>query len=537
MEPSSLTRSASSRPSHLPSHVKDLTTASLRSPSIGPSPHRPSPAKLHPPLSSAEKPLLSMSNGSLPHKNDPPLSPPTKRQLLPRSGSGFRPPNEHRQTIFCSFLAGVIFVLFCAMRLGPEEPRVFDAVSLDGLSHLSEECSFLEQLPYSPANPPLGRFKAAGIHTFVFMASHRVSAWEFAIIGLGAKDLRDAWEAMEEGCLWVSFEGPKGIKGKLEYIFPGDHKGLMYETIILRCYLDKGTSNTAGGTLFVDIHGEDVLVRREDPGRRTINPPTPLPHKLSFCSLLLSQKVRANRVQEFLLYIRFFGVDHVVLYDGGAIDDDFLNAIDPFVKAGFVDMVDVRGVTRFDAVHDTLVVNDCALRTRFESQWTMVGAFDEWPIVMRPHALPRLFALNAGRPWISFGAHPFHSQLCTPLHDNDEWPIERMVFWKQDPICANSSLDPKQCPGEAGRRRFFFDPRQVLALLPHTCVAPLLGGIHLNTTIIRSYYFESLVDPASLLCEYHMMGGSEPKLWKKNAHLSKTIRQGRVSGLLSLPTL
>ena len=55
------------------------------------------------------------------------------------------------------------------------------------------------------------KFKAYGTHGFVFVSTHRVSEKSFATVGLGARGLHGRWGKENDGCLWVSLDGPKGI--------------------------------------------------------------------------------------------------------------------------------------------------------------------------------------------------------------------------------------------------------------------------------------------------------------------------------------
>ncbi|CAI7771418.1 unnamed protein product [Closterium sp. NIES-53] len=115
-------------------------------------------------------------------------------------------------------------------------------------------------------NPLPGRFTPHGVNTFVFISSHRISPLDFAVIGLSARGMRSQWRSPQSngphssseqggeedesgGCVWVSYEGPHTIKGSLEYLFPGDHGGMPYETIVIRCNLDKRTPADPGESL------------------------------------------------------------------------------------------------------------------------------------------------------------------------------------------------------------------------------------------------------------------------------------------------
>ncbi|CAI7743325.1 unnamed protein product [Closterium sp. NIES-54] len=97
------------------------------------------------------------------------------------------------------------------------------------------------------------------------------------------------------------------------------------------------------------------------------------------------------------------------------------------------------------------------------------------------------------------------------------------------------SGDPNMCLGEAGMRRVMFDPRQVQAMAEHYSAIPFRGGVDLNASVMHTNKYTGLLEPAALICEYHLMKGSEPRSYKRKMHVAKLIRQGRQAGLISLP--
>ncbi|CAI5999099.1 unnamed protein product [Closterium sp. NIES-64] len=461
------------------------------------------------------------------------------------------------------------------------------------------------KLPYRPSNPEWGRFTPHGVNTFVFISAHRVSPLDFAVIGLSARGMRSQWHSPQSngprssseqggeedvggGCVWVSYEGPHTIKGSLEYLFPGDHGGMPYETIVIRCNLDKRTpadpgcvwvsyegphtikgsleylfSGDHGGMPYETIvircnldkrtpahPGRDMLVYREDDlrpapsastaaaaaavgeaeeeraaaAKRILNPPRPLPHHISFCSLLIDREHTPARVLEHMQYLLFFGADDFIFYD-----DRLRDAVSRFMEADMLQVVDLRGLADLPARHNVITMNDCLYRTRFTSEWVISLAFDELPHVVGPFRLSTLLAYHAGRPWLSMGSYSWHIELCLPITAPDHWLQQRMVFRSVHPTCrpnsaaitptitptiittppppppppldlngtsanttgnatnsqladaaaaaaggANASVtvtegpseplfsgDPNMCLGEAGMRRVMFDPRQV----------------------------------------------------------------------------
>ncbi|CAI5487317.1 unnamed protein product [Closterium sp. Naga37s-1] len=510
---------------------------------------------------------------------------------------------------------------------------------------MTDTCQNLMKLPFRPSNPEWGRFTPHGVNTFVFISAHRVSPLDFAVIGLSARGMRSQWhspqsngprssseqggeEEVSGGCVWVSYEGPHTIKGSLEYLFPGDHGGMPYETIVIRCNLDKRTPADPGGALFYHISGRDMLVYREEDlrpapsastaaaaaavgeaeeeraaaAKRILNPPRPLPHHISFCSLLIDREHTPARVLEHMQYLLFFGADDFIFYDGGGFSDRLRDAVSRFTEADMLQVVDLRGLADLPARHNVITMNDCLYRTRFTSEWVISLAFDELPHVVGPFRLSTLLAYHAGRPWLSMGSYSWHIELCLPITAPDHWLQQRMVFRSVHPTChansaaitptitptiittpppppppplafnetsanttgnattsqladaaaaaggANASVtvtegpseplfsgDPNMCLGEAGMRRVMFDPRQVQAMGEHYSAIPFRGGVDLNASVMHTNKYTGLLEPAALICEYHLMKGSEPRSYKRKMHVAKLIRQGRQAGLISLP--
>ncbi|CAI7743322.1 unnamed protein product [Closterium sp. NIES-54] len=346
---------------------------------------------------------------------------------------------------------------------------------------MTDTCQNLMKLPYRPSNPEWGRFTPHGVNTFVFISAHRVSPLDFAVIGLSARGMRSQWRSPQSngphssseqggeedesgGCVWVSYEGPHTIKGSLEYLFPGDHGGMPYETIVIRCNLDKRTPADPGGALFYHISGRDMLVYREDDlrtpsslaaaaavgkgnleaegaaaAKRILNPPRPLPHHISFCSLLIDREHTPARVLEHMQYLLFFGADDFIFYDGGGFTNRLQDAVARFTEADMLQVVDLRGLADLPARHNVITMNDCLYRTRFSSDWVISLAFDELPHVVGPFRLSTLLAYHAGRPWLSMGSYSWHIELCLPITAPDHWLQQRMVFRSVHPTCHPNS--------------------------------------------------------------------------------------------------
>ncbi|CAI7854249.1 unnamed protein product [Closterium sp. NIES-53] len=296
--------------------------------------------------------------------------------------------------------------------------------------------------PFSPLSSP-ALFTPHGMPTFIFASSHRLHASAFAVVGLGARAGRYLWGSREETCLWISLDGPRAITGTLVYYFPEDANGLkvnglpprdpsrvsLYETVIIQCTLSAPTPADSAGTLFATIHGDEVLIRRENlpkkvsssnrtsgsDGLLALDPPTPLPRWLTVCTQLITQPVRPERVLEQIQLFTYYGADSFLVYDGGGVDELLRQALRPYVTAGMVEIVPLMGLSHLSAQLDVLVTNDCLYRTRFTSRWTTFVTLEELPFVFNGRLSLRM-ALedNEDAPWLSVGSYEWSIKLCAP---------------------------------------------------------------------------------------------------------------------------
>ena len=86
-----------------------------------------------------------------------------------------------------------------------------------------------------------------------------------------------------------------------------------------------------------------------------------------------------------------------------------------------------------------LVVNDCALRTRASSEWTVMLDLDEYVNVIAPphRLLPFLETSLGGRPCLSMGSMTYNTKVCTQ-EEGSRWAVERMVFHDPAIYCKHA---------------------------------------------------------------------------------------------------
>lgn len=404
------------------------------------------------------------------------------------------------------------------------------ARGMERLGLLSSKCSSLKYLPYTPGDTGVGVFQRLGTHGFIFTSSYRLSSKSFITMGLGALPLHQEWQNRNESCVWVSLKGPKSIRGRLIYTFPGEHHSLTYEVVIISCELEEATTDYVyGGALFVDIQGENTLVYKEEPGEREIEPSKPFKHKLTYCSPLITERIRSERIIEAIQYMGFHGFDYFILYDGGGLESEAMAVLEPLIASGTVEIVDIRGIRKFSLWYNVWTNNNCAYRTRFTSEWTMVAEMEEYIWVQPPNTLLGLLDKYKGKPYITFGNRVWSVEYCRALKGQDPskiWPIERMQFrWPHFYGAESQTEESKIVLSYPGYRKYILDPRQIRALEIHQSVDPKEGGVDLDTDVAFLNRFEGLLATNALICNHEIGEGMDPEWWIPDASF-KDYTQG-----------
>ncbi|GJP81605.1 hypothetical protein CLOP_g11748 [Closterium sp. NIES-67] len=120
----------------------------------------------------------------------------------------------------------------------------------------------LLQRAYQEAPP--GALSALGQPRFVQRSGYRLSANEFAAIGMSLRVIRENGDDGLGHCYWVGRDG-RHLQGRLRGIYPGEHHLLMYETAVYHCRLMAETTGDGGGTAMIQLDRMDVPIYSEPP--------------------------------------------------------------------------------------------------------------------------------------------------------------------------------------------------------------------------------------------------------------------------------
>ena len=348
--------------------------------------------------------------------------------------------------------------------------------------------------------------------------------------------------------------------------YPGEHHDLPYEAILLVCLLEESTEGDRGGVLLLSIDDHDVIAYMEEPGQfPSANPAPPFKHRLALCSPPLVGRLHARALFEWLAFHHHpsVGVGLFLLYDAGAVTADaaVMAMLEPWVDAGVVQLVDVRGIEEWGAWDHghLLTLNDCAPRLRFTAQWGVSFDTTEFFSAAEPNAsLASLLAQPqvANKPFVSLGSRWWSIDKCMDesevirgladrtdsllagkqgeveggkgggqergrrqmrRDDSDDgsqtlgeaiadisrfggiWEIERMQFRWPHFYCTNeqSYPDPTRCLDYHGFRRYAFDPRRAIALQIHRTEVPRTGGADISADVARLNRFPDLNNATS----------------------------------------
>ncbi|CAI5493502.1 unnamed protein product [Closterium sp. Naga37s-1] len=305
----------------------------------------------------------------------------------------------------------------------------------------------LLQRAYQEAPP--GALAALGQPRFVQRSGYRLSANEFAAIGMSLRVMREIADDGLGHCYWVGRDG-RHLTGRLRGIYPGEHHLLMYETAVYHCKLAVESTGNGGGTVMIQLDRSDVAIYSEPPApasalssllptrshsqshvtahtskhtgmpaRTPAQTHSSLAHsspsnatqaqnrqgyglqhwggkggqrfkyELAFCSFPMYRDLNPSTLQVWLqVAYHYLRVDYFVLSDGGSVDDTIMKVLSPFVDANIMEIVDIRGAYAFENKQNVLTLNDCMYRLRSAARWVLFMDFDELLYIAPPAAPP-----------------------------------------------------------------------------------------------------------------------------------------------------
>lgn len=237
------------------------------------------------------------------------------------------------------------------------------------------------------------RFVPMGSGAFLFIqfGAYRGGSNTFAVVGLGTKGLHQHGNPGFE-CSWVS--GGETVQGNATKYYTDWGFGKQYTVVVVNCTFesDVGVDGTGGRLEFAANHGSldhtglrDVrfVALTEEPKIYDGSVfEAPYKYDYLYCGSPLFGNVSPQRMREWIAYhIRLFGPrSHFILYDAGGIHDDVRRILQPWIKLGFISLINVRQEARYDVYYFSqfLVNADCIFQAKTLANWTFFFDVDEY---------------------------------------------------------------------------------------------------------------------------------------------------------------
>ncbi|KAL2620282.1 hypothetical protein R1flu_000487 [Riccia fluitans] len=386
------------------------------------------------------------------------------------------------------------------------------------------------------------------LYPFVKFNSYRLAPNQFFVVGITSQVAR-AFDVPVYDCQWRKKPWTKApdyiTRAEMIYI-RADENRMPYVPSIVNCTFDtpvgadgdggllsislsiRPKKDTPSGLRTMGVHQEskgEFLKFNETVTRFQESGPASLPYKYAFCGPPMHGKIKADWILSWMTYhFRLYGGTEgkvrFLFYNNGGLKDEGRKVLEPFIKAGVVEIIDVFDEWQYPAHYHSqvLFINDCLQRTRYMSQWTLFHDFDEFLYVPPPNSLDSLLKKYEDQPWLTFASLPASYDYCTDRDQvqmgQESWPVEKMLWVQRQPECRykNNPPDPYVCPGPLGRRKYMVNPRKVLASGVHaTALNMVPGGGHRSQR--DPYQSTSLSWSACVIqpflrqnCEFHWLG-------------------------------
>lgn len=375
--------------------------------------------------------------------------------------------------------------------------------------------------------------RGLGLQGFVFFSAYRTGPSSFAAMGLAALAFHTLKRSEE--CRW---ERPDGtlVAGEAQIHYPGESHRLEYETILFLCNVTGAAEGAPGGTLLIRIDGTESAVYSEPPGTAAFVEAPAFRSNITHCSAPIYGAVHAGRIREWMLFHeRMHGVDRFVMYDAGGVDAAVREAFQPWAAAGRLEVVDIRGTTKYETwlFSQVLVVNDCAYRVRGAARWALFMDFDEYLMIPAPPPAARGGGGASGSlsslklldyvgarpelPWITFGSVFFSCKHCLLRRkagelSDDRWAVEKLVYGEPWVHCKNTTRfrNPDMCLKYEGHRKYIVQPNLVNVLQIHRVMNPAKGGVNTPAKEGRINHYRGLAGLGKTICRYNWTRGQRP---------------------------
>ncbi|GJP80445.1 hypothetical protein CLOP_g10648 [Closterium sp. NIES-67] len=385
-----------------------------------------------------------------------------------------------------------------------------------------------------------------------------MSAVKFAIVGLAGRALRESRKLGK--CLWKEKNGGHRVTGTLTGGVVLHHRhthSILPGRAPQPAVRGGGAGVRAGGVhggglrglLLATVDKEDVVAYLEEAHHfPSATPKAPFKYQLTYCSPPLAGKIIPRRMYEWMEFHLHTAVDRMVLYDAGGIGAALMAVLEPYTEQGLVEVVDVRGITAYEAWEKgrLLVLNDCVQRHRFTSKWVFFAEMTDFFSAANGETL--LATVNAydGRPYVTFGSRWWSFEKCTfsslterivvtegaeKAAVEQPWALERMLFRWPHIYCTNKEAYPRWelCLDYHGFRRVAADPRQVIAVQIHRVEVPRMGGVDVDTDAARFNHFQGLLEDERKFCIKSVRPGEQLEWWVRDQSLALLAQEARQS--------
>lgn len=373
------------------------------------------------------------------------------------------------------------------------------------------------------------------VYGFILFSSYRTGAAKFAAVGLSGLVLHDSKHLGK--CLWKERAGGHRVEGTLQGFYPGEHHNLKYESIVIVCTLEESTEHDLGGELLMNIDGEDIVVYTEEAGTfPSAEPKAPFKYNLAYCSTPVASALDGKKLYEWIEYHIDQGIDYLVVYDAGGIDEAAMAVLEAYTAKGIVEVVDTRKVVEYNLwlFGTVMLANDCAYRTRFTAKWTMFMDFNEYFSSATGVTLAKFLDTHDGQPYVTFGSQWWSLEKCLPDPSGTLWAVQRMVYHWPDVYCVNKNEYPRWslCLDYYGYRKYAVDPRKISALQIHRSEVPRSGGVDVDTDIARLNRWQGLVEFNSKACKHVVEPSEVIDWWVQDSQVAVTANAAKAHSVV-----
>ncbi|GJP75769.1 hypothetical protein CLOP_g6172 [Closterium sp. NIES-67] len=380
--------------------------------------------------------------------------------------------------------------------------------------------------------PPPVSGAPIGQHRFVMAGGYRISRNQFAALGHSLRELKEEGGSGASKCYWMALDGGYA-EGKVRVIYPAEHHWLLYETAIYECTLLVNSTGMTGGSAILMLDEQAVLMHQEGPDEFAIDAPPP--YHLAFCSYPMYHDLNPKTIQEWLqVAMHYLRVEYFVLNDGASVVEDVYEVLEPYVAAGIMEILDMRGGYKFESKQNVLILNNCLYRMKYVSEWLLFADFDEFLYIQPPQTLRGLLGEHPDAPYFTFGSLWWSIEHCRPQPPSEHFYLERLPFHWPHIYCIgpkDAGHEEARCINYFGHRKVIANTQLVKAMQVHRTIEPVDNGVDLNASTGHLLnHFQGLLRGDIKMCDKVFPSNSSPEWYIEDWHLAEMSKQARLVG-------